>query len=172
MTVQIKQLVMNKKLINLCVPHYYRFRICFSQEPNIIRVWKKYSFLSIVWQCDSRSAYFTQISAHLSFVRKEWLWKKCDQRYLILFYCKGWIRIKIHCKKTLTSDFGFSNCGYVYHIGQDKCLLLNPRWLSGRAFVLHAGDRGSIPGRDRKNKTRQLELHCQVIGNRCECHGF
>ena len=25
---------------------------------------------------------------------------------------------------------------------------LPPRWLSGSAFVSHAGDRGSIPGRD------------------------
>ena len=34
-------------------------------------------------------------------------------------------------------------------------LKVPPRWLTGRAFASHAGDRGSIPGRNRPTSLKQ-----------------
>ena len=42
---------------------------------------------------------------------------------------------------------------------------------SGRAFSLHAGDRGSVPDRDRPKLLKQVVIVPLPNGNKCESHG-
>ena len=37
-----------------------------------------------------------------------------------------------------------------------KIFLVPPQWLRGIAFTSHAGNRGSIPGRERPNSLKQV----------------
>ena len=43
-------------------------------------------------------------------------------------------------------------------------ILFSPRWLNSRVFTSHAGDQGSISGRD-------IQVIKTGIDSRCECHG-
>ena len=46
-----------------------------------------------------------------------------------------------------------------------------PRWRRGTVIASHAEDRGSTPvATDLSRKNRQLQLHCQTLSNRCQCH--
>ena len=42
------------------------------------------------------------------------------------------------------------------HLFSHLQMLLPPRSRRGRAFALHAGDRGSIPGRDNMSRKKQV----------------
>ena len=53
-------------------------------------------------------------------------------------------------KTNLQRDNHYHNCHYIAVF-----ILQSPRWLSGRAFASHAGDRGSIPGRNRPKSLKQ-----------------
>ena len=69
-------------------------------------------------------------------------------------------------------DFYFVISGKSYIFTQDYQIHPPPRWRSGRAFASHAGNRGLIPGQYRPKSLKQVgQLHCQTLGNRCECHG-